>query len=203
MINHLLKQFSAMRHSKDFSALLSGAFFTMGDEKVIVKLKESVQVERPPGYRFSKFSFRSTVSLGPIQGYGYGEDDIELCALQKSIAEAIEHAFFYRLREVKPSLNLQSSSGWAAHLNHRASERNAVKELLERDGVLIHWLKRTPMTVIDLASLSRQLRKWIDDELSQAQAFNTLKVLVSERGFVPTITTVLLDSEFSKPFFEL
>ncbi len=191
----LLKQFDAARNSKLFTPLLSGANFQVGNEVFKFQVEESVRLERPRGYRFAKYSFKSKVRTGEIVGYGFGEDDNELCAIQKSMSEAVERAAFYLARTLQPNFEFHSTNGWAAHVTEEKCKENALYELLERDAVLLHWLKQIPMSEVAPLSFPAWLKAWAEKELVRSSNFNSLRVLISSAGHIPTATIVLANPE--------
>jgi hypothetical protein len=113
-------------------------------------------------------------------------------ALQKSIAEGVERAIYKALKGTPHGT--ANSNGWAAHLTPEKAKRSGLEELLERDAVLVHWFCRKPMTEIEPKSCPPWLIRWLNSELSLGTRFKRLRVLVSDQGYLPTITTVLLDS---------
>ena len=83
--------FQATLASQDFENFFSGVEFTLLDHKPFkIKITSCKRIERTKGYRFTKHSRRTLIEAdNGITAYGYGEDDFELLALQKSIAEAV------------------------------------------------------------------------------------------------------------------
>lgn len=126
-------------------------------------------------------------------GYEHGEAENELVSIQKSIAEAVERVNFKVLKPT--SFGTPNSNGWAAHLTPEKTRASALKELLERDAVVVHWLTQTPMREIAPESFPSWLSKWAKTELVQGARYNRLRLLISDRGYVPTVTVLLQDSK--------
>ncbi len=79
----------------------------------------------------------------PIYGkiFGYGEDESKCFAKLKAINELLERECCF---ENKKRFGKLSSNGVASHENQRKSSEAAIRELLERDAFLRHWLTKTP-----------------------------------------------------------
>ena len=126
-------------------------------------------------------------------GVGFGESEVKLIAVQKSVAEGVERAIGRATKGI--SHNCITTSGWAAHINRERAQKAALQELLERDAILTHWFSKNPMTEIDDQSWPVWLTKWTKNELAQANTFNQLRLLVSERGYIPTVTTIFMSND--------
>lgn len=187
-------ELTAIFHSRRFTPFLSGIELSITpDQKYFVKVLKTTKSIRPLGFRFSKYSFVTEVAAGEHVGTGYGEAESKLVALQKSIAEGVERAIF--LAFTSSLWKTSNSNGWAAHLSRRSAFSSALDELLERDAVLVHWLTESPFTEIMPATWPAWLQSWAKSELSQAERFRRLRILKSHLGHIPTVTTVLMDSD--------
>ncbi len=162
-------------------------------DALTIKIEKVSKSLRPPGLRFSAFAFMTEVSAGGFQGVGFGEAPTRLIALQKSIAEGVERVLYKALKGT--AFGSANSNGWAAHLSYEQALSAALDELVERDAVLVHWLGQIPMKEIAPASWPRRLTRWTQDELRLSPIFNQLRILISARGYKPTVTTVLGDHD--------
>jgi hypothetical protein len=187
-----IAEFFAIARSSRFTAYAQGVSARLPTgENVAVKIERTSKSLRPPGMRFSTFAFMTEVSAGDFRGVGFGEAPTQLVALQKSIAEGIERALYKSLKSTP--FGTLNSNGWAAHISKERALESAVEELVERDAILVHWLGKLPMTEIAPATWPTWLTRWTQEELRLATTFNRLRVLVSSKGYKPTITTVLLN----------
>ena len=83
----LVSEIAARFRSGRFTPFLSGVEVELlGGQKVPLKIMRTVRSIRPPGLRFSKFSFITEVTAGKHVGFGFGEAESKLIALQKSVA---------------------------------------------------------------------------------------------------------------------
>ncbi len=184
----------AVLASRSFTRFFSGESTSLpGHGPISLKVKSVRPFTRSEGYRLVKHSICTIVETeSGLLGYGYGESDFELLALQKSIAEGVERCIFRTAKQADPSI--LTSNGWAAHLTQKKARQSAMVELLERDTSLVHWLSETSYTEILSDSWPEKLKYWADDELSRAPKFNKLRILVSHLGHVSTAATVIHDT---------
>lgn len=193
MIGSALEIVPALIHARKFTEFVRGTSvrLTTGQE-IPIKIQWTRRSYRPIGYRFAKYSFVACAHAETAIGYGFGESEYELLAVEKSIAEAVERAIFRNLKS--QGLGTKNSNGWAAHLNIGKARSSAVEEICERDAVLTHWLTETPMEEVDPSTFPKWLLNWIQNELPQAERFNSLRILLSSLGHLPSVTTVLQES---------
>lgn len=183
--------FSSRRFTRFFNGIVVESPSHPPTQIKILSVTPSLRI---PGYRFVKHSMVTRVSTDKgVRGWGYGESDVELLAIQKSIAEAIERAVFKSAQQENPAL--LSSSGWAAHLSKEKAQTSARMELLERDAALTHWFTQTPLREIEIGEWPKTLQNWALKELSQAPRFNRLRILLTHLGFIPALTVILHDHE--------
>ena len=188
--------FQATLASRDFAQFFNGVEFYSPNSTIplTIKITSCQKSYRTPGYRIVKHSVETKIEASNgVYAYGFGEHDLELLALQKSIAEGVERCVFKILKETRPEF--KNSNGWAAHLTKSKAQASARSELLERDAALLHWLSQTPMDQIDHASLPATIKSWITEELSLAPRFNRIKILVSRLGFAPIVATFVHDQD--------
>lgn len=184
---------NAVRLSEKFAQLFQGGTLSgVSGSKPRLKVTECARSMRGPGYRFNKFSFVVRVDSDAGPAYGHGESDVEMLAVQKGIAEAIERSAFYHMFEHDPLIS--TSNGWAAHLSKERAQSSARTELLERDAVLVHWFSQTPMQKVNPAGLPRRLSAWICQELPLAPGFNQIKIFTTSLGEVPVASVLIHDS---------
>jgi hypothetical protein len=88
-----------------------------------------------------------------------------------------------------------NTNGWSAHLDIDSARQAAIEELIERDAVLVHWLSHQPMQVLDETQAPKWITNWVKNELSLSRDFTDLRILVSNLGFLPVVTTVLLKKD--------
>ncbi len=187
-------ELSAKANSARFVAYTEGAQMRLASgELVEVKVASVEKSIRPQGLKFSKHAFAAEVNAGDFVGYGYGEAKTPILALQKSISEGVERVIYRKIKSAHP--HISNSSGWACHLNSQLASASATSELLERDAVLVHWLTREPMTEINSLSWPTWLQLWTKNELSLSSSFNRLRILISTKGYVPTASVVIANSE--------
>lgn len=182
--------------SRDFSQFFTGVEFNIPNSNttVIIKISSCQRSYRTPGWRIVKHSIETKIEASNgIFAYGFGEHNLELLAVQKSIAEGVERCVFKLMKETLPEL--KNSNGWAAHLTKLKAQISARNELLERDAALLHWLGQTPMDQINSISLPSSIRNWIMKELALAPRFNRIKILVSQLGFAPIVATFIHDQD--------
>lgn len=185
---------SAHASSSRFTAISRGVQVELvTGQTVEVKLKDLERSLRPAGLRLSRYAFITEVEAGGHHGFGYGEAEYELIAIQKAIAEGFERVVFRALQGSEHKA--PTTNGWAAHLNPALAHHAALDEVLERDAVLVHWLTRKPMDEVELSDAPVWLAHWIANELSRSASFRRLRVLVSSAGFLPSVTTVLFTDE--------
>jgi hypothetical protein len=193
VIGSALEILPALIHARKFAELVRGTSvrLTTGQE-IQIKIQWTRRSYRPIGYRFAKHSFVACAHADTAVGYGFGESEYELLAVEKSIAEAVERSVFRYLKS--QGMGTKNSNGWSAHLNIEKARSSAIEELCERDAVLTHWLTETPMEEIDPSTFPKWLRIWTQNELQHAKRFNNLRVLLGSLGHLPSVTTVLQES---------
>ncbi len=195
MINESVSEIlSAAKNSKKISAFINGVDLELYDgKKITIKVVSSKKIARNPGFRFSRYSFVSQVTVNNDFALhsGFGEGNVEFIALQKSIAEAVERAVFRVLK--KSGKGTQNTNAWSVHVNVEKAYHNSLEELAERDAVLVHWLRQISMTEVDPMSFPNWLKTWVAQELKLAPRFNQLRIGISNVGWLPTVTTVLCD----------
>jgi hypothetical protein len=182
--------------SRDFSQFFTGVEFNIPNSNttVIIKVSSCQRSYRTPGWRIVKHSIETKIEASNgVVAFGFGEHDLELLAVQKSIAEGVERCVFKLLKETRPEL--KNSNGWAAHLTKLKAQASARSELLERDTALLHWLSQTQMDQINPTSLPSSIESWIKEELILAPRFNKIKILVSKLGFTPIVATFIHDQD--------
>lgn len=182
--------------SRDFSQFFAGVEFNIPNSNttVVIKISSCQRSHRTPGWRIVKHSIETKIEASNgVVAFGFGEHDLELLAVQKSIAEGVERCVFKLLKETRPEL--KNSNGWAAHLTKLKARNSARSELLERDAALLHWLGQTPMDQINPTSLPSSIQSWIKKELSLAPRFNRIKILVSKLGIAPVVATFVHDRD--------
>lgn len=182
--------------SRDFAKFFTGVEFIIPNSAtpVIIKISSCQRSHRTPGWRIVKHSIETKIEASNgVVAFGFGEHDLELLAVQKSIAEGVERCVFKLMKETRPEL--KNSNGWAAHLTRLKAQASARSELLERDASLLHWLSQTPMDQIDPISLPSSVQRWIKKELVLAPRFNRIKILVSKLGFAPIVATFIHDHD--------
>lgn len=185
---------ASIQNSKIFQGFFEGVELCTPDGEILsVRILETSKALRPDGLRFSKYSYETTAELNGHSGYGYGEAETELLAIQKSIAEAIERAVFkYHFKTVGTQKN---SNGWAAHLTPEKARHSALNELLERDAVLTHWLTKTPFTEINPETFPKGIREWrLKKQRMTHSHFPILKAGVTTLGRLPVVSTILMNS---------
>lgn len=182
--------------SRDFSQFFKGVEFYIPNSTtpIIIKISSCQRSYRSPGWRIVKHSIETKIEASNgVVTFGFGEHDLELLAVQKSIAEGVERCVFKLMKEARPEL--KNSNGWAAHLTKLKAQASARSELLERDAALLHWLGQTPMDQIDPLSLPSSIQSWIKKELALAPRFNRIKILTSKLGFTPVVATFIHDQD--------
>lgn len=193
-MRELLSEFFAIARSGRFTAYAQGVPVRLPTgETVTIKIERTTKSVRPVGLRFSPFAFMTEVSAGEFRGIGFGEASTQLVALQKSIAEGAERAIYKALKGTP--YGSTNSNGWAAHIDRARATESAIDELVERDAVLVHWLRKIPMNEISSDTWPTWLTQWTKSELRLSPRFNQLRVLVSSHGYKPTVTTVLMDGQ--------
>lgn len=185
----------AIANSSKIAAYLHGIKVHVPEiGEIEIRAKTSSRSIRPTSLQWNEFSYFTDVeSSNGIQATGFGEGNSSILALQKSIAEGVERLIFKSLKQT--SLGTKSSNGWAAHVTANRAETAATMELLERDAVLVHWLTKTPFLEISVGDFPKPLSFWMKNLRNSSQRFKNLRVLVSCLGYVPTITTILLDDD--------
>lgn len=192
MFESIRETVAALAQSSKFISFFDGAHVELSDgRRLKLQIKETYRSFRPVGLRLSRFAFVTTVVADDITGFGYGEANSKLLAIQKSISEAVERVVYKAMKTT--SIGTSNSNGWAAHVDKPSAQNSAFMELVERDAVLTHWLCRKPLVEINPATFPAWLKSWTTTELSQSSSFKHLRILVTQNGFVPTIMTVLLN----------
>ena len=181
------ENFKAVVSSKKFTKFFEGIDFTLANgENVSIKIESFSKRKSLPGYKFAKFSFvTKVIGSNGVVGHGYGEAENELLSFQKSIAEAIERAFYLSFKEI---YGLTSSNGWAVHLTEKSAKTSAMQELLERDAVLVHWLTNTPFQEIEPNSFPKWIKAWINSELAITK--DSVRIFIATSGYLPVIQCV-------------
>ena len=194
MMKDIFEIIQSVQMSKKVAPFLNGVEVKIeGVGRMFIKAEAPTKIIRSQGLRFVPFSFATKVTASNgIEGYGFGEGTNELTTLQKSIVEGVERVVFHAVKSQNPFI--LSSNGWAAHGSKEKANRNAMMELLERDAVLIHWLTETELTEIDPFTFPKEILEWVKSDLSLAPRFNRLRILVSRLGHIPSVTTILSDS---------
>lgn len=184
---------SAWYNAKKFTAYVDGCEMVLATgEKLKFRVERVEPLVRKRGYRFYRHAFVTRMRANGITESGCGEANSKLLAIEKSIAEAVERVSYRALKGT--SFGSANSNGWAAHRSSEKAKEAALLELIERDASLVHWLGRTPMLEMDPASFPGWLSDWAKDELAWSK-FPTLRILVSTKGFLPTVTSVLLNRD--------
>ncbi|OYZ24306.1 MAG: hypothetical protein B7Y39_01235 [Bdellovibrio sp. 28-41-41] len=150
------------------------------------------ELVRPIGFRFRKYAFNIAGKLNGKSMVATGEADNKVLAITKAVAEFIERCTLIDYAE--NNKKIKTSNGWAAHTEFKKSQENAIRELVERDAVLRHWYSRTPFVVLNSESLPPSIQTFILDELSKSE-FPQLKILISQIGYGPSVTAVLMNSD--------
>lgn len=190
-LKSIFEELAALAQSHRFAAYYEGVQTHLPDGRVVtVKIADTRKSDVPEGLRHSKHSYVTKVIAGDFTGFGYGEANSKILALQKSIAEGVERVLYFAVKGT--SIGTQSSNGWAAHISEHDAQESAYFELLERDAVLTHWLCKKPMTEIEFATLPTAFRTWAQSDARSTQ-YSRLRVLVTNKGLLPAIVVVLQD----------
>jgi len=193
-MSDFFSEIMAVANSRRFTAFADGVSLRLADgRELFVKLASLDRSIRSVGHRFSKYAYVANVTAGEYSGVGYGEASTKMLALQKSISEGVERAVFYAVKGT--SLGTSNSNGWAAHISSKKAFANGFDELLERDSILVHWLRQEAYLEIDKDSWPVSIRLWSQKELALAKNFNNFRILISNNGYVPTVTTVLSNTD--------
>lgn len=181
----------AFANAGRFASLLQGVSVALPTGEV-VKMRIGRHGRRAPlpGYRFAKHGYLTEITAGRYAEVGCGESDFKLLALQKSISEALERIVF-RLLEDTP-YGTPTSNGWATHLSRERAKDSADQELFERDAALVHWHSQEPFFEIDPETLPLWLKRWSGEELRFSE-YGSLRILLSHRGHLPTVSTMLVN----------
>jgi hypothetical protein len=187
--NSILETGNAALNCQAFDSVLEASTQEIDGIQRTLRVTATNRQLRSEGYRFYRHVFKSRVQLGDFEGVGYGEADSKILAYQKSIAEAVERAVYQNLKAKTQS---NSSNGWAAHIDEQKAKHAASMELMERDAVLVHFMKQQPMVTLDSRTCPTWLKRWLNDEFRLNPDFTIMKILVSHLGFVPSVTAMLL-----------
>ena len=180
----------AVANSRKIVPFVEGTTVTFPNgQSVFIKVKDTFRVQRSPGLRFAKYSYVTEVHAGEQISFGYGEAESQLISFQKSIMEGVERAIYSISKNY--SFGTMTSNGWSAHVNAKLAQRAALEELHERDSILVHWLCSEPFFEIDSATFPSWLIRWVKEELSLHPTFNRLRVLLTTKGDLPTVMTLL------------
>lgn len=190
-MSELIESINAIMASRRMMQFFDGVEFKLeGREPVKIKIESLAKDSRSKGFRLTQRSVVTKVcSSNGIEAYGFGEHDIEIVALQKSIAEGVERCVLKLAR--RAGSDAKNSNGWAAHLTKSKAIASARNELFERDAALLHWLSATSFQEIAPSSWPKPLCSWVQEELSQSSEFNNLRILVSTLGVVPIVITII------------
>ena len=193
MIKRIIENIQIIQMSKKVTPFLNGMDVEINELGLLhMKAEAPKRIVRAKGFRFCPISFMTKVTASNgVSATGFGEGEHDLLTLQKSIVEAIERVVFCSMKRLDSSI--RSSNGWAAHGDAEKSMRSAAFELLERDAVLTHWLTETPLSEVDAVSFSPKITAWVNGDLAFAPRFTNLRILVSNLGRIPSVTTVLSD----------
>jgi hypothetical protein len=128
--------------------------------------------------------------IAHVEGMGYdaigiGASEFTGEAIHKSISESYERLVY---NIVRGPLGLKSSNGIAAHPKRKTAIENAATEALERDAVLVHWLRKQPLYRLPVDP-ETEPRKIIDASLA-GTPFHTKHLLLSSAGWISTLTIV-------------
>jgi hypothetical protein len=179
-------------NASKFQAFLEGVHVDISaGEKLFLKV-ESVQRITELATPF-EFYFRTQINCDGQLHVGYGTGDIKLLALQKSVSESVERAIFKHTKERNGGPT--NTNGWAAHVSVDQAKRNAIEELLERDAVLVHWLIQRSMKIITSETYPTWLSRFLEKMLPTQPRFNAAQMLISDLGYIPTVTVLLLDAD--------
>lgn len=161
----------------------------IGDKRIVATLNGFRRVHRPKGLKTVEYSYESVIRAGGFFGYGYGESNDREMAVTKSVSEAFERVVFKNCRGLKDCS--WNSNGWASHYSLERAKQAAFRELLERDGILSHWLSEMPFTELDPGSFPEWLNQWIRCELLN-RPYSHVRVLVSQEAHLGTVSVLLL-----------
>lgn len=190
----ILEAINAIRASKNFAAFFDGVEgFLPNGQKAFLKIESSKRRDQQDCYKWNRHSVVTHIveKHSGTSSFGYGEDDIELLAIQKSISEAVERIVFFIHSKSDPSLI--STNGWAAHLTEDKAKSSAQGELLERDAMLVHWLSETPLTQVNLTSMPSVFRNWTSKRLGSAVRYNQAKFFISNLGETQVASVMICD----------
>jgi hypothetical protein len=151
------------------------------------ELLQSESGRRPVGFRFSQHIVNIKARISGREIIVCGEADSREVAEAKAFSELIE-------RSALLDFGADTSNGWAAHPDRTIAKSNAILELVERDAVLAHWYTSTPFLEIQADSLPEKIQKWAREELSRSE-FPDVRILLSTRGFGPSITCLLMNKD--------
>lgn len=165
------------------------AILKIGDELIHVNLNCVDSAPRPEGFRYSKFICAVSAEARGIISKGGGESYISAKnAFDKAKSEAVERLCL-KIYSTKTN-QILTSSGWSAHLSEGRAKTNAALELLERDAVLVQWLRAASLNEIALMTLPLKLQWWRLTELRKSE-FPILRIFLTTVGFYPVVVAVL------------
>lgn len=182
---------TAIRFGGKFAEFFRGV--GLEGSEALFRVSSCTRSMRSPGYRFSRYSFSVNVDSPTGTTTGFGESDIEILAVQKAIAEAIERSVL--IHQSRIDTTARTSNGWAAHVTLAAAQASARQELLERDSLLLHWFGSVPMDRVLDESLPRTIQRWMKTELALAARYNRLAIFCARFGNAPVVTILIHDDE--------
>ncbi len=190
MLNGLKTKLNSLKAASKYQGLVNGQTITLPNGKSLyVKLEKA---DSPKwNYKFKTHKYMTTLTGNGFTSLGCGEDNNKLIALQKSLSESFERIVFSNLKGTKHSST--STNGWACHPKLSIAKENAMLELLERDASLVHFLKQTPFT--EITDIPKSIRSWISKTIMKSN-FTKIKILLSNEGFIPTISAVAIDKNY-------
>jgi hypothetical protein len=174
-----------------FKEFITGKWVTLPNgRQIFIKVQNSRRMHLRAGLRFSKFAYITDVlSDDGNTATGYGASDFKLLAFEKSIAEAVERIIFRILKN--DGSGTKTTSGWACHISEARASMAAFIELVERDAILVHWLKEIPMLEVSTVTFPKKIKNWMTTELSQHPNLKHLRILITNQGVLPTAITLL------------
>jgi hypothetical protein len=184
------EKYFALLNVSRFTPFLDGVDHILPTGEHIFMKITSITPVPPRMFQVFNFAFFAEMSAGGITEKGYAEADTEILAIEKAISEASERVLFRVLKGSR--YGTRTSSGWAAHLDPARAENAALMELLERDAALVHWFRKEAFYEIQYVSLPRRVQRWATRWL-RGSPFPRLRVLMSRDGFIPTLSTALVD----------
>lgn len=134
-----------MMANVDIYSNIIGKFLSQYHLHIVFKKSNRIQHYYP-----ELFSFELSLKINQQNYYALGVDEDQMLATAICILELSERIAFDHYHLQHPEC--RSSNGFAAHIDESMAAENAIRELVERDAFMTHYLSGVPFRPVTIPS---------------------------------------------------